>query len=484
MGKVMGVGEDAMRTIPEQGFGQWARRVGTFCAIAASVHSIDGAAQSATQVAPPAAAPAAAQQSAPAAPVAAQTAQAAAQAPAPTGWFSQATMTGDWGGARTSLKDFGITTRGFYWDEFAANPIGGRRQGHSNAQQLGLAADFDMGKLAGWSGGTFHIALSNRWGASDSAKYVGNALEDQSDFGAGQNIRLAQLSYEQLLADGKVDLQFGFMADFGYSFGFSFLLCDFQNVGFCAHPFILYRDSGATAYPTAQWGAMVKYNIASNQYVETGAFEVNPSRLDHQNGFNMSLHGTTGKLYPLEYGVTTALGSDQLPGHYKFGGYYDSSSVNDAAYADLRRTGRYGVYALVDQMLFRLQPDTDRGLIAFAQGTRSDKRTSPLPFSLNAGLILQGPFASRPADYLAFGVVYEPLNRRVYNAQRDRLFQQEALDPSLYHGETDMELGYGLSLAPWLMINPNVQYMIHPGAFTYTQGKNALVVGVQAKVLF
>jgi hypothetical protein len=30
-------------------------------------------------------------------------------------------------------------------------------------------------------------------------------------------MRLAQLSYEQLLNDGKLDIQFGFMADFGYA---------------------------------------------------------------------------------------------------------------------------------------------------------------------------------------------------------------------------------------------------------------------------
>ena len=410
--------------------------------------------------------------------------QARAQDPS-TSWFDQSTMTGDWDGARTALKNEGITVRGFYWDEFAANPIGGKRQGHSNAQQAGLAADFDMGKLAGMTGGTFHIALSDRWGASDSAKYVGNALEDQSNFGAGQNMRLAQLSYEQLLDDGKLDVQAGFMADYGYSFGFTFLLCDFQNVGFCAHPFILYRDSGATAYPTAQWGGMVKYNFTPNFYAETGAFEVNPNRLDHSYGFNLSWNGTTGKLFPVELGLTTAVGPDALPGHYKFGAYYDTSTVIDVADPDMEHPGRYGVYFLADQMLFHLAQGPDRGLIAFLQATRSDYRTSPIPYSINAGFILQGPFASRPRDYVTVGAVYEPVNARVFNVQIAKLEHESLIDPSLQQGETDLEVGYGFSVAPWLMLNPNVQYMIHPGAFSYAPTtKNALVVGLQTKIVF
>ncbi len=402
-----------------------------------------------------------------------------------TSWFDQSTMTGDWNGARTALKDAGITVHGFYWDEFAANPIGGKQQGHSNAQQFGLLADFDMGKIAGLTGGTIHLALSDRWGASDSAKYVGNALEDQSNYGAGQNMRLAQLSYEQLLDEGKLDIQFGFMADFGYSFGFTFLLCDFQNVGFCAHPFILYRDSGATAYPTAQWGAMVKYNLSSHWYVETGAFEVNPNRLDRSYGFNLGWHGTTGKLFPVELGLTTALGPEALPGHYKLGAYYDSSTVSDVADLDITHNGRYGVYFLADQMIFHLAPGTSRGLIAFLQATRSDYRTSPLPYSINGGVIVQGPFASRPSDYVTLGAVYEPLNRRLFNVQTEKLESEGVIDPDLQQGETDIEVGYGLSLTPWLMLNPNLQYMIHPGAFSYAPDrKNALVVGLQTKIVF
>jgi len=399
-------------------------------------------------------------------------------------WLMQPTMTGDWGGLRTSLKDAGITVRSFYWDEFASNPRGGKSQGQSNAQQFGLLADFDMGKIASISGGTFHFALSNRWGASNSLKHVGNVLEDQSDYGAGQNFRLAQLSYEQLFDDGKVDTQFGFMADFGYSFGFTFLLCNFQNVGFCAHPFVLYRDSGAVAYPTGQWGASVKFNPSSTFYAETGAFEVNPSRLLRDNGFNVSLAGTTGVMVPVEFGWTTAFGSDNLAGHYKIGGYYDTSDVADVALTTLRRSGRYGAYVLADQMLFKFQSGTERGLIAFAQATVSDYGTSTIPYSINAGVIVQGPFAERPRDYLAFGAVYEPVNSRVLRAQRSRLFQQIGIDPALQEGETDVELGYGFSVAPWLMINPNIQYMFNPGAFSYSHTRNALVLGIQTKMVF
>jgi porin len=408
----------------------------------------------------------------------------AANANSLSNWLEQPTMTGDWGGVRTSLEALGITLRASYGDEFAANPIGGKRQGQSSAQQFAFGVDLDMGKLAGITGGTIHISLNDRMGRSDSAVFVGNELEDQSDFGAGQNFRLAQFSYEQLFAKGKIDAQIGFLADFGYSFGFTPLLCDFENVGFCGHPFVLFVDSGVSAYPTAQWGGMVKFNLSSTLYAESGAFEVNPSRLDVQNGFNVSLNGSTGALVPVELGWTAAIGPDKLPGHYKIGGYYDTSTTRDVALSDIDRSGRYGGYILVDQMLFRFKPGTGRGLIAFAQGTISDDRTSPIPYSYNAGLILQGPFASRARDYVALGVVHEPVNNRILKEEEAELVSEESANVSLQQGETDVELGYGLSVAPWLMINPNVQYIIDPGAFSFTHVENAWVFGLQTKVTF
>jgi len=50
----------------------------------------------------------------------------------PEAWLDdprRKTLTGDWGGTRDSLATRGVTPRGHYISEFAANPSGGLAQG-------------------------------------------------------------------------------------------------------------------------------------------------------------------------------------------------------------------------------------------------------------------------------------------------------------------------------------------------------------------
>ncbi|HEV2418431.1 MAG TPA: hypothetical protein VGX94_11540 [Terriglobia bacterium] len=43
-------------------------------------------------------------------------------------WFDEDTMTGDWGGERTSLRNAGIDLRAHFTTESAGNPSGGNYQ--------------------------------------------------------------------------------------------------------------------------------------------------------------------------------------------------------------------------------------------------------------------------------------------------------------------------------------------------------------------
>ena len=411
-------------------------------------------------------------------------------------WFSQPTMTGNWGGVRTSLNDAGITPKAFYTGEFAANPSGGQRQGTGFAQQIGFGADFDLAKLAGIKGGIFHLVLNAREGRSNSADFIGNKLEDQEVFGAGESFRLTQFSYGQSFADKKVYTEVGFFP-WGNYFGFTPLLCDFQNVGFCGHPNSLPNNSGWTDYPTPKWGGMVRLNVNPALYLETGVFDVNPTYYNQNNGFKISLNGSTGVEFPFEAGFTAAIGPDKLPGHYKIGAYYDTSNINDAAfanvsrtgrpqpaYAHLSRSGRDGGYILIDQMLLRVGQKPDRGLIGFVQGTISDSRTAPIPYYYDAGLVLEGPFAARPHDFANIGVVHAAVNHRVLQQQYNRLGSLGITNFSLEQGETVAEMGYGIQAAPWLLIHPNVQYIVDPGAFSFKHIPNAWVFGAQTKIVF
>jgi porin len=411
------------------------------------------------------------------------------------GWFSQPTMTGDWGGLRTKLKDEGVTPFVAVLNEYARLVDGGKRKGGGVAQQYYAGVDLDMDKLVGWQGGYIHFKLDDRSGPGTSQRNIGNELEVQSNYGSGQNFRLSELSIEQRFAEGKYVLRVGFLPAGNDFDNMVTPLCDFQNFAFCGHANPLFLNSGSSVYPDGHWGGDLRDWVHPNLYVEGGVYAVNYDYLTANHGFDMDLGNSDGAIGQFEVGWQPKFGPDKLAGDYKFGAYYETSTWPDVARPKQNRYGRYGGYIMANQTLVSFEPGTKRGLIGFMEGVVGDTRTSPAPQFYNFGVILQGPWKRRPTDYIDFGVGHAHVNDRARSAAEDTALNTlvannrlDQLDQTLeaygQYGETDYELGYGLRLAPWLLINPNVQYVVQPGAFTHKKLPNAWVFGTQLVVNF
>jgi len=64
-------------------------------------------------------------------------------------------------------------------------------------------------------------------------------------------------------------------------------------------------------------------------------------------------------------------------------------------------------------------PESRRGLIPFVSLLFApDTSINTMPFFANGGLVYRGPFASRPHDRAAFGVVYGEFSNELARAQR------------------------------------------------------------------
>ncbi len=398
-------------------------------------------------------------------------------------WLTQSTMTGDWGGLRARLSQDGFNFRASYIGEYAYNFSGGKRIGGDYAQQLAIGMDVDMGKVADLTGGTFHVSFNVREGRSTSADFIGNKIAVQEIYGDGDNTRLAELSYDQFLFGKTLNVKAGFVV-MGDDFARTALLCDFENDSFCAHANSLPTNSGWSDYPAGKWGARVRLNLPDDIYAETGVFEVNPTYAEHDNGFKLSLQGSTGALIPVEFGKTVSLGAGTLPGHYKIGGYYDTSDAPDVTNTKATFSGRYGGYVLIDQMVWSFEPGTDRGLIVVLDATVSDKRTAQMPTYYVAALVAQGLFAARPHDFIAIGYVRDTVNSNLISKENALLQAQGIENPALELGENNVEIGYGLQVTPWMLLHPNVQYVGNPSAFTFKHVPDAWVFGFQTKLVF
>jgi len=397
------------------------------------------------------------------------------------------TLTGDWGGTRTDLLERGIAFRGDYVGEAMGVVDGGYGEtGTRYAQQVRVGMDLDMGKLAGWDGGAFHFTLNDRRGRSTSVDFVGNRFPIQEAYG-GQYTRLTELSYDQTFNAGQSYYKLGYYA-MGNQFGLHSLLTHFVNAAFCAHPLAMSGNSGWYNYPMARWGGELAQQVSPAVNVRTGWFQVNPNLGGNieRNAFRPFVSGTTGSLFPVEVTWTPAKGSRHA-GVYKFGGYYDTSRVDKRGLDPSPTTGRHGAYVLAEQRLTQESADPSRGLTAFAQYMVSDTDTAQIKRWYALGGVYQG-IGSRAHDSIALGYVGADINDRLVDARRATLMSGGVpSDSPLYNlsqAEELFELSYSVQVNPWLMIRPDVQYIVNPGTFNYSGTDNAWAVGVQAKVTF
>jgi porin len=383
-------------------------------------------------------------------------------------------LSGDWGGVRTRLLQDGISLHADYVSETFTVADGGRRRGTAYTDQIRFGADFDMGRMAGWTGTTLHLTFNDRSGKGLSSSYISNRLPVQEAYG-GQYLKLTELSVEQSMDNGRLDLRAGFFA-MGNDTGGMALGCNLVNAAFCAHPLSLSGDSGWYNYPNARWGFAVRYRLRPDLIVRTGLYQVNAALSTQKNAFNPWARGTTGTLIPLELEYDP--GSQSLPGHYKIGLYRDASRVAREAAAGTVK-GRSGLYLLADQTLVR---QGNRGLAIFGQWTINPQGTAQITRWAAAGLVKTGTFSQRDQDTIALGLVFAKLNPRLRQANPEPVADGGYVPPPA--GETVVELSYGYQIRPGLSLRPDVQYIIDPGAFTYRPIANALAFGAQVKAQF
>jgi porin len=145
---------------------------------------------------------------------------------------------------------------------------------------------------------------------------------------------------------------------------------------------------------------------------------------------------------------------------------------------------------VVDKMLWR-RPDTaTQGLAAFFRLGYAPPDRNLFSLEIDAGLTFKGLFPNRELDVLGVGAVY---GRIGYARRLDR-------DRALFTGierprrdyESALEITYEARIAPWWLLQPDLQLIFHPGGNIPApppapKGQpiaNALVIGVRSGITF
>ncbi|WP_414494812.1 carbohydrate porin [Stenotrophomonas maltophilia] len=383
-----------------------------------------------------------------------------------------------------------ITPKLAYTGEAAATLYGGKRSGTAYAGQLMFGADVNLDAALGWRGATIKAYGINRHGTNLANSSTGNSTSVQEIYG-GQGTRLANLTLEQKLLDGRLVLEAGRSVANIHHLGSE--LCQyFQGNSACGNPTYVFRTSNFTWWPVSSWMADATAWVTPDVYVRVGAYQVDPSQAEEgQHGLKWSTHQATGWIVPYTIGWRSPA-SAPLEARYELGGWQDNSTYRDplrdanglpallSGQEYATRHGRSGVFARFEQQLTR--ESAGRGLTVFGAALKGTSGQLIEDHFLQAGIVQKGTFADRAEDSIAFVVTQQKYSGIALDNLR--LARAEAGGNGIPHGsQVMMELSYGIQLTPQLRLAPNLHYIVHPDQFNEPTRQrnlpNALIAGLR-----
>lgn len=430
--------------------------------------------------------------------------------PARADLFTQETLTGNWGGARAALAGDGVTLGADEIFDALGNPAGGRKQGAAFEGRFEAFATVDLGTALGWQGTILHANAYQIHGHGLSADDVGNLLT-VGNIAATPATRLFDLWIQQSLFDDTVSVRLGQIAA-DDEFFISQYATLFLNSAF-GWPSILGVNlpSGGPAYPLATPGVRVRVALSPDWIVTAGLFNGDaapggsgdPQARD-ASGTAFRLDGGAFLIGEAAYAASLAMGGDTLPGTYKLGLWY-----HDGSFADQRRDetglsladplsdgmpalhrGDFGLYGIADQLLWRKSGMGDQGLGAFLRLSATPADRNLIAFHADGGFSFAGPFPARGNDTLGIAISYDEVgaSRRALIGDLART-KGLALPPAGF--ESALELSYQAVLAPWWIVQPDMQLVLDPGAHLQSIAapsaavpSDALVLGLRTAVSF
>jgi porin len=400
---------------------------------------------------------------------------------------------GDWDGNRTRLSDDGVDFVFGYQNEAGHNYSGGTRQLTRMTDQWKAGVNLDLDKLWGWDNTKLTFLMTNRNGRDlDTDAKLGNQQQTQELYGRGQTTWLTKLSIEKTFFDQRLAIKAGRESE-GDDFGYA--NCDFQNLSLCGSQEGNIFGRYWMNWPVSVWMVRGKWNTTHDTYLQLGVYQQNPTYIDNswmrRSAWKINNPGgTQGVVVPLEFGWSPTLGG--YSGTYKFGAVYNSGGLPDliedingqpraiTGAPAMQRDGSYSGYIAFLQQVSGV--NGGEGLSIGLRAAAGDHNTSTEDRQFSVNFEYHGPF-NRGSDIIGLGFAATHLSSR--QADYQRMY-------NAYHpGDTSLvadsyeyvsELFYSWRPIRSITLQPNLQYVLHPGGST--ENKNATVLGLKTVIDF
>ncbi len=413
---------------------------------------------------------------------------------------------------KKGLYDLGYNLQFSYFGDPLANPTGGVRQGGVYEGLLYMVLDADLAKIAGLDGLSFRVNAYQIHGGRLTASNLRNLVIVDS-IEARPTTRLFELWIEQKFNDfaairiGNLaaDNQF-FISEFA---GALYVISTF------GWPALFASDlpSGGPAYPLATPGIRLKLTPNDQLALLAGIYNGDPTgagftgldQIKDPAGINFRLKDPPLVFAESQYRYNQDKASSGLAGTIKLGGLYHFGKFNDQLFDTdgqslaapssngiaMTHRGDYSLYGVIDQMLWRLPgDDPKKGVGAFARVALSPIDRNLIDFYADAGINLMGFWDKRPNDKFGFAASFSHLSPNVRQLDAEKAVFTNTRLP-LRNYELVFELTYQAQIVSGWTVQPDFQYIFHPGGGTLNPLNpfigpipDAAVFGVRTQISF
>lgn len=405
----------------------------------------------------------------------------------------------------------GVNFQLSYIQDTLGNVTGGVRQGATWNSAIYMLVDADLAKLAGLTGATFRVNAFQIMGLGLSYANVYN-LSTISSVQARPTTRLVELWFEQKLFSDMAAVRVGQLAADAEFFTSEFGGLYVNGTFGWAALFAGNLPGSGPGYPLSTPGVRVKLTPNEHVSVLAAIFNGDPAGTGFSgeeqavdlNGVNFRLHDPALLFGEVQYAYNQDKASPGLAGTLKLGGWYhfgafsdnhfayDGLSLADPAGVGAPRThhGDYTIYGVIDQMLWRLPGDEPKkGVAVFGRVAASPSDRNLINLYAEAGVNFIGLVSQRPSDSFGLAAAFSHLAPSLAAYDRDVAFFSGDLAPVRDY-ELALELTYKATIVPGWTVQPDLQYIAHPGggeadpANPAQRIPNAFVIGLRTNVTF
>jgi porin len=390
--------------------------------------------------------------------------------------------------AQTAIGDSGarpVILTFSYTGELVQNAAGGARQGAAFPGAAGVQFTLLLRRLVGWHGARiFVFALGTHGGAPSD--FVGD-VQGVSNLEAPAAVRLEEAWLQQNLLGNRLSWLVG-----RYDLNTEFYRLQsgalFVNSSFGIGPeFAQSGRAGPSIFPNTAVGTRVDFKPSANVVWRAAVLDGVP--VGRPGGIRLFAPGD-GVLLVGEMALISRPDTVGEPRQRRFrigrgparsyrgklalGAWYYTARFPDLFAtllngASVQHRGSGGAYLIGDQTVWSPRRGRPGALAVFAQLGLGDGRVNQIGGYAGGGLTFTAPFPSRAQDALGLAVAASR------NGSHYERAQMAAGAPGA--GETTMELTYLAQLGSWLSVQPDLQYVIHPGGTRST--RNAVVLGLR-----